>query len=668
MSTKKHKRVTRSAGSVSFQEETGTVEIVYSTGVRRDNGDYFEELVISPEAIDTTRLDAGAVSLIVDHMPFGLPVGRVISHRVEDGAAIATVKLSEAEANAGVVADIRAGVIRQVSVGYEQLSFEDSEVDGVRQRVVTRWMPWEISLVVIPADPAAHIRSGLGAPTKRTEVRMDEELEAAIAAAEAAVAEAAAQLAAAQEAEDADAITAAETAVAEAAAQLEAAHTAVEEAAAAAEGDDAETRAEGDDEDDEDEEGDDATRVAAVIDYAVRNKIPAALLTRHITERHSIERVQRMHKKTRAGQSAPPVRTTRAQITRDAQDKAFDGMTDALSSRMTGRAPSARGREFANFKLRDIAREIVGRSSRGMSDRSLFSAVLQTRSGAHSTSDFAAVLSNSANKALLDRYQQAPKTHEPLVRRVEHADYKEVEKFRIGDAPKFKRRAEGAEVEFGTMSETAEKFRIYNETAGIGFTFETFVNDDLDVFGDLARSFGTNAALREAELAYGILTAGYKMADGRQLFHTAHKNLITAPLSVAGLDEGLTAMETQESLDGNVIGIVAKFLVVGPKNRLTGQRLLANITPSNVEDVNPFGNSGLTLIVDPRITDTSWFLVADPATYDGIQLASLAGSQGVQLETIENFYKRSIDFIASIDIGAAPIDFRPLLKSTGLGQ
>lgn len=660
MSTKpKHTLVTRSSGSVSFQEETGTVEIVYSTGLRRDNGDYFEELVISPEAIDATRLDAGAVSLIVDHMPIGLPIGRVISHRVENGEAIATVKLSEAEANAGVVADIKAGVIRQVSVGYEQLAFEDSEVDGVRQRLVTRWMPWEISLVVIPADPAAHIRSNQGAPHRRSEVTMNpEEL---LAAAAAAVAAAAAKLAEAQESGDADAITAAEAAVAEAAAELEAAQAAVD-AAAAAEGagdGDEETRSAATAEE---------TRVAAVVEYATRNRIAPDLLTRHIVQRHTVEEVQRMHTQNRASRSALPVNTTRAQVHVDEKEKTFESMTDALSARMTGRAPSARGREFANFKLRDIAREIVGRSSRGMSDRTLFSAVLQTRSGMHSSSDFAAVLSNSANKALLDRYQAAPKTHEPLVRRVEHADYKEVEKFRIGDAPKFKRRAEGAEVEFGTMSENVEKFRVYNETAGIGFTFETFVNDDLDVFGDLSRSFGTNAALREAELVFDILTKGYKMADGKQLFHSTRGNLITAGLSIEGLDQGMTAMETQESLDGNVIGITPKILLVGPKNRLTGQRLLANITPASAEDVNPFGNSNLQLIVDPRITDLSWFLVADPTAYDGIQLASLAGSQGVQLETIENFYKRSIDFIASIDIGAAPIDYRPLVKSTGTGQ
>ncbi|WP_330448459.1 hypothetical protein FLP41_15155 [Paracoccus marcusii] len=78
MSTKAQTR-SNQITPTSFDEKAGTIKVVYSTGARVDRGVYLEDLVVSEEAIDATRLDAGAVHLIRDHMPYGDPVGRVIS-------------------------------------------------------------------------------------------------------------------------------------------------------------------------------------------------------------------------------------------------------------------------------------------------------------------------------------------------------------------------------------------------------------------------------------------------------------------------------------------------------------------------------------------------------------------------------------------------------------
>jgi hypothetical protein len=50
-----------------------------------------------------------------------------------------------------------------------------------------------------------------------------------------------------------------------------------------------------------------------------------------------------------------------------------------------------------------------------------------------------------------------------------------------------------------------------------------------------------------------------------------------------------------------------------------GEKLLAQIWPPRVEDVNVF--MGLRLIVEPRLKDANrWYVIADPAEFDGLEI------------------------------------------------
>lgn len=660
MSTKpKHNLVTRSAGSVSFNEEAGTVDIVYSTGARRDNGDYWETLIVSEDSIDATRLDAGAVSLIVDHMPYGLPLGRVVAHRVENGSAIATVKLSEAPENAGVVADIRAGVIRQVSVGYEQVSFEDSEEGGVRERTVTRWMPWEISLVCLPADPAAHIRSAPGAKHRRSEDKMDpEEL---LAAATAAVTAAAAQLAEAQEGGDADAIAAAEAAVAAAAAELEAAQAAVD---AAEEGDEG-----GGEEETRSAPTADETRVAAVLEYATRNRISPEILTRHITQRHSLEEVQRMHTQSRADRSAPPVKTARSRILRDERETLTRQASEVIYGRIVGSTPGQDAGDLRFRSLADIAGRFVGMNSGATDPNRIFRAATapHTRTGMHTTSDFsfAGAVATATERRVREVAANTARTYEPIVRETEVRDFKPVETISHSSFPGLLQVAEGAAPKFGTFSGEAGTFQIEEFARAIAFTFRAMVNDDLRLIDAIINSAQTAYERKRAELVFAALLDGRKLGDGKSLFHSTRGNVITSGLNEAGMEKAEEALRALPDMDGEPLNSEPAILAVGPKQAGSARRLLAPITATRSEDVNLYSGANIKLLIDPRITDMSWYLLSEA---DQIELASLAGYKGLQVEEDESKMLNGVTFIARTYLGAHPTGWRIGIKSTGAGQ
>jgi hypothetical protein len=75
--------------------------------------------------------------------------------RIERGHARATVRMSNRDDVAGLVADIRDGINANVSPGYITHSYREELRDGATYRIATDWEPIEISFVPVGADPDA---------------------------------------------------------------------------------------------------------------------------------------------------------------------------------------------------------------------------------------------------------------------------------------------------------------------------------------------------------------------------------------------------------------------------------------------------------------------------------------------------------------------------------
>lgn len=150
----------------SFDDTSNTCELVWSTGaqVRRFDwfdGPFIEELDMSPEAIDMTRLNSGA-PLLDTHDCYELEsvIGVVERAWIDSGLGHAVVRFSEREKIAPIVADVKAGIIRNVSVGYQVHEYEiTAPQDGSMPTYrATKWEPYELSLVPIGADAKASVR------------------------------------------------------------------------------------------------------------------------------------------------------------------------------------------------------------------------------------------------------------------------------------------------------------------------------------------------------------------------------------------------------------------------------------------------------------------------------------------------------------------------------
>ena len=148
----------------TFDASSNTIRVVFSAGAdvaRRDlSGEYIERLSLAPESVDLSMLRGAPVLNNHDRYSGVEAILGVVEDASVDGQrGEAVVRFGTRPEIQGVIADVRAGVIRNVSVGYSVEEWRETRENGKRVKTATRWTPREISFVPLGADPAATIRN-----------------------------------------------------------------------------------------------------------------------------------------------------------------------------------------------------------------------------------------------------------------------------------------------------------------------------------------------------------------------------------------------------------------------------------------------------------------------------------------------------------------------------
>jgi len=151
----------------TFDADRNTVHVIFSTGAdvrRRDiAGDYIERLSLAPEAVDLSQFRGAPVLNNHDHYSGVEAILGVVEDASVDGTrGEAVVRFGTRPEVQGIAADVRAGVIRNVSVGYTVETWRETRENGARVKLAERWTPREISFVPLGADPGAQVRSKTG--------------------------------------------------------------------------------------------------------------------------------------------------------------------------------------------------------------------------------------------------------------------------------------------------------------------------------------------------------------------------------------------------------------------------------------------------------------------------------------------------------------------------
>ncbi len=363
----------------------------------------------------------------------------------------------------------------------------------------------------------------------------------------------------------------------------------------------------------------------------------------------------------------------------------YDGtpMTSLSEAGMTQPGTLARERAGARYQENfDAARSLLDRVVAG--DRR---AALRFQE-AMTMSDFSVYFGDVLDRSKLAAYAETPYVWSQFAKRARIRDFRQAKIFRqdrgasVLDGPILPSTTTGisgtgpnglpelAEYPFGKQVITDYVDQIYKFGRKFGLSWETIVNDDLDMLTDFPMLMGRAARRTEEKRATQLFVSSG--GPNSTFFTDAHKNLVhnavnsivtteNPVLSVTSLMWALTIMSSQLDLDGEPIDITGAVLVVPPALKYTAQNILrtSQIAMNDMGGTNNTGATGTSLqrlyapnpfegivtlavgyylpIVNTTTPNTAWYVFASPNSgRPAMQLSFLTGH-----ETPEMFTKTS---------------------------
>ncbi|MEP7365623.1 MAG: prohead protease/major capsid protein fusion protein [Acidobacteriota bacterium] len=370
------------------------------------------------------------------------------------------------------------------------------------------------------------------------------------------------------------------------------------------------------------------------------------------------------------GNRAAPVTTARVGPSGDDPAVIHARQAEAFACRMSGAEPSDAARPYMVLSLADAARDALTRAGAkgvGMLGRE----ELLTRA-LHTTSDFPALLTGAGNRVLMPAYQAAQSPIKTLSRQSNADDFRPKSLIKLGDFGRLKPVSESGEIKALSTGEAAEGYSLETFGGLFNLSRKAIINDDLGAFGRWAAMMGRAAADTEADQLAALLMQGNGAGpimgeDAKRLFSADHANLATdgAVPDVEPLSEARLAMRRQKGPGGvSPISVVPKYLLVAADLETGSEKLLTTLAANTVADANPFSGK-LTLLVEPRLPDGTWYVFADPAVMPVLEYAYLSSAPGPQLAARDGWDVLGREFRVVLDFGCGAVDWRGAYRNPG---
>jgi phage major head subunit gpT-like protein len=277
--------------------------------------------------------------------------------------------------------------------------------------------------------------------------------------------------------------------------------------------------------------------------------------------------------------------------------------------------------------------------------------------GFHSTSDFGALLTGVITTLLRDTFVAAPRTYEVWTKPVTVSSFKDTI-VASGSFPRLLPNGEHGEIVRGLPAMTTAATQLREFARIVVLTREALLNDDVGLIGGVLESLANAAASCESDVAYAALLDNPILADGYALFSTQHKNLAAAAgLDSASLTAATTLLAAQTAPSGEPLNLLPAYVLVGPALAADARAVLAAQTPPSGAEHAAVPQ----LVVDARIRDAAWYLVADPDLWPTVAVAHLPGQAEPLVDTRDGWDIEGRQVRARLDVAAVAADYRGLV-------
>jgi hypothetical protein len=353
-------------------------------------------------------------------------------------------------------------------------------------------------------------------------------------------------------------------------------------------------------------------------------------------------------------------------------DKLFDEQTlDAASKRFRG-----------GIGLQELLLEAAwanGYSGRNFRDHRAvlrFAFGHDVNAAGQSSIDIGGILSNVANKFLLEGFFSVERTWRNITAVRNVSDFKTVTSYRLIGKDQYEKVLPGGELKHGTLGE--QSYSNKADTYGLLLSIDRrdVINDDLGAITTVPRKLGRGSGLKINDVFWAEFLAN------SNFFKTANKNYLEGAdtaLSIDGLTKAEVAFLDQVDPDGKPIGVMPAIALVPTALSAIGTQLYKSLelreTTSNAKYpvANPhqgkFRVEVSRYLANALYTGHSakaWYLLADPNDLPVIEVAFLNGQESPTIETAEaDFNVLGVQMRGYHDFGVALQEPRGGVKAKG---
>jgi hypothetical protein len=293
-----------------------------------------------------------------------------------------------------------------------------------------------------------------------------------------------------------------------------------------------------------------------------------------------------------------------------------------------------------------------------------------------STIDIGGILSNVANKFLLEGFFAVERTWRNICAVRNVSDFKTVTSYRLIGRDQYEQVQPGGELKHGTLGN--ETYTNKADTYGLMLSIDRrdIINDDLGAITTVPRKLGRGSGLKINDIFWATFL------DNASFFSTGNKNYLAGAdtvLSIDGLTKAEVAFMDQVDAAGKPIGIMPAILLVPTALSAMSTQLFKSVelrdtTASTKYPVaNPhqgkFRAEVSRYLSNSHYTGHSskaWYLLADPGDLPVIEVAFLNGQEAPTIETAEaDFSVLGVQMRGYHDVGCSLQDPRGGVKSKG---
>lgn len=303
---------------------------------------------------------------------------------------------------------------------------------------------------------------------------------------------------------------------------------------------------------------------------------------------------------------------------------------------------------------------------------------LRAAASGFSTISLSGILSNVANKALLEAYSAVNSVATLICAQADVNDFKQVTRYRMTGQGTFEKVGPDGELKHANLTEESYTNQIDTYGKIISMTRQMIINDDLGAFLQIPRILGRQSALAIESAVFTLL-----LSNPSSFFGSGNKNFQSGAgtaLQISSLTSAEQLFADQTDKDGKPILITPAILLVPTALKVTAQQLMTEtrVNETTTADKpkpanNPHAGKWQPL-ASPYLNSqgisggsaTAWYLFANPADVAAMEIAYLRGQRTPTIESGEtDFDTLGMKWRGYFDFGVAMQDYRAAVKSAG---